>query len=147
MTLPAFLSIGTQGTGTTWLHRSLASHPDVYVPTRRKEVHFFDRSYDLGIQWYEKFFPSDAPAGKYKAVGVITPACLFCAHCLERIASIPSLTKLILMLNDPIDRVYSNYSLRVKQRNYSGTFETSLAHHPGMIEWGFYSHGIGNYFR
>ena len=53
MTLPTFLGIGVQRGGSTWLHTLLTSHPDVYLPTRRKEVRFFDRDYERGLKWYE----------------------------------------------------------------------------------------------
>ena len=43
MTLPTFLGIGVPRAGTTWLHTLLSGHPDAYLPTRRKEVRFFDR--------------------------------------------------------------------------------------------------------
>jgi len=41
---PDFLGIGAQKAGTTWLHRSLATHPDVWVPSE-KELHYFDEKY------------------------------------------------------------------------------------------------------
>ena len=39
---PEFIGIGAQKAGTTWLHRNLAAHPEVWMP-REKEVHYFDR--------------------------------------------------------------------------------------------------------
>jgi len=38
---PDFIGIGAQKAGTTWLHRNLQDHPDIWMP--RKEVHYFDR--------------------------------------------------------------------------------------------------------
>ena len=38
---PKFIGIGAQKAGTTWLHRNLVRHPEIYMP--RKEVHYFDR--------------------------------------------------------------------------------------------------------
>jgi len=38
---PDFLGIGAQKAGTTWLHRNLASHPQIWLPPV-KEVHYFD---------------------------------------------------------------------------------------------------------
>jgi hypothetical protein len=40
---PDFLCIGAQKAGTTWLHRNLSRHPDVWLPSV-KEVHYFDYS-------------------------------------------------------------------------------------------------------
>jgi hypothetical protein len=38
---PDFIGIGAQKAGTTWLHRNLRVHPEIFMP--RKEVHYFDR--------------------------------------------------------------------------------------------------------
>lgn len=38
---PAFLGIGAQKSGTSWLHRQLSDHPQVWLPPE-KELHFFD---------------------------------------------------------------------------------------------------------
>jgi hypothetical protein len=38
---PDFLCIGAQKAGTTWLHRNLAYHPDVWMPPV-KEIHYFN---------------------------------------------------------------------------------------------------------
>ena len=40
-----FLGIGTQKAGTTWLVKNLQRHPDVWMPRRLKEVHYFDALY------------------------------------------------------------------------------------------------------
>ena len=50
------------------VHEWLAGHPDVYVPTRRKEVRFFDRHYDRGLGWYAKYFPAEN-GESYRAIG------------------------------------------------------------------------------
>jgi hypothetical protein len=38
---PDFIGIGAQKAGTTWLHRNLQAHPQIFMP--RKEVHYFDK--------------------------------------------------------------------------------------------------------
>lgn len=38
---PDFLCIGAQKAGTTWLHKQLGAHPDLWLPPL-KEVHYFD---------------------------------------------------------------------------------------------------------
>jgi hypothetical protein len=39
---PDFMVIGAQRSGTTWLHRVLAQHPDLWL-TPVKELHYFDK--------------------------------------------------------------------------------------------------------
>jgi Sulfotransferase family len=38
---PDFIGIGAQKAGTTWLHRNLQAHPQIFMP--RKEIHYFDK--------------------------------------------------------------------------------------------------------
>ena len=56
---PTFLGIGVNKAGTTWVADLLAAHPEVWMPTRRKEVRFFSHFYERGWPWYEAFFPPD----------------------------------------------------------------------------------------
>ncbi len=51
---PHFLCIGTQKAGTTWLHRNLATHPDIWMPPV-KEIMYFNRksSSPLVIQFFQ----------------------------------------------------------------------------------------------
>ena len=65
MTLPTFVGIGVPRAGTTWLHTLLEGHPQVYLPTRRKEVRFFDRHFEHGPDWYEGFFCPPDEAARY----------------------------------------------------------------------------------
>jgi hypothetical protein len=132
--------------GTTWLHELLASHPDIYVPTRRKEIFFFDLYYERGLEWYEGFFPPEAEAGRYRALGEITPTYIYRSYGPARIASVPSITKLILMVRNPLNRVYSHYSLLLKNGQYSGSFEAFLSDRPDMIQNGFYGRCLRNYY-
>ncbi len=39
---PDFLGIGAQKAGTTWLHRHLEQHPQIWLPPQ-KELHYFDQ--------------------------------------------------------------------------------------------------------
>jgi len=147
MTLPTFLGIGVPRGGTTWLHTLLTSHPDVYMPTRRKEVRFFDRYYELGLGWYETFFCPPEQADRYQAIGEISPQYYECEECPERIfATLPEI-KMIIMLRHPVNRAYSNYGFSVQRGNYRGSFEDFLATRPGMLEKGFYSRYLKQYLR
>lgn len=48
---PTFLGVGPEKTGTTWIHRQLQSHPDVWVPDV-KELRYF---------WERHAFPGEHP--------------------------------------------------------------------------------------
>lgn len=147
MTLPTFLGIGVPRSGTTWLHEILQTHPEVYVPKYRKEIHFFDENYDRGINWYEKFFPSDMRASKYQAIGEITPFYLYYDDSLKRILKMPSITKLIVILRNPVNRTYSHYGCLIRDGKYAGSVEDCMSHHPEIIQQSFYSEHLKNYFQ
>jgi hypothetical protein len=144
MSLPTFLGIGVPRAGTTWLHTLLAGHPEVCLPTQRKEVRFFDRHYDRGLEWYETFFcPQDGHGSR--AVGEISPQYLYCEECPDRIFEALPTAKLLVMLRHPVDRAYSQFGFVVQRRNYRGSFEEFLATRPNALESGFYSRYLKRY--
>jgi len=147
MTLPSFLGIGVPRGGTTWLHTVLASHPEVYMPTRRKEVRFFDQYYERGSDWYETFFCPPEQANTFRAIGEISTQYYDCEVCPERIFTILPEIKLIVMLRHPVTRAYSHYGFVVQRRNYRGTFEDFLTTRPKAIEKGFYSRYLKKYLQ
>ena len=142
MALPTFLGIGVPRSGTTWLHELFKTHPQVYVPKYRKEINFFNKNYERGIDWYEKYFPSDVRAGKYRAIGEITPFYLFHDECIERILKMPSITKLIVNLRNPVNRAYSFYVIMIQNGKCVGTFEECMSQHPVILQQSFLQRAI-----
>lgn len=142
---PTFLGIGAPRAGTTWLHDVLASHPDVYVPADRKEIQFFDRSYDRGLNWYEAFFPEQP--GDYRAVGEISPMYLSHPEAPARIAELGTVRHLIVQLRDPVDRAYSEYLWRVNRGGYRGTIQEFYAEKPRLLRASTYSPGLTRYLE
>lgn len=143
MSLPTFLGIGVPRAGTTWLHELLGSHPEVYVPSRRKELSFFDLHYGRGLKWYQKFFPAEPERGRYRVVGEITPYYYYCEACPERIARV-GVRNLVLMLRHPVDRAWSYYGQKIRNGMFRGSFEEFL----GQTRWPVIEHGrYGKYFQ
>lgn len=147
MTLPTFLGIGAPRAGTTWLNVLLASHPDVYMPTLRDEIRFFDQYFNRGLSWYEELFCPAEEAGRYQAIGEISPQYLECNECPQRILSVLPRGKLIAMLRHPVDRAYSQYGFYVQRRNFRGSFEAFLAAYPRALERGYYSRYLERYLQ
>ena len=52
---PDFLFVGTGRAGSNWVFEVLREHPEVFLPAN-KGTFFFNRFYDLGVDWYESFF-------------------------------------------------------------------------------------------
>jgi len=144
MTLPNLIGIGVPRAGTTWLYQLLASHPDVYMsPT--KEIHFFDWHYSKGEKWYRQFFKG---AGReVNVIGEYTPHYLYYPGVPERIAAMPSINKLMVMLRNPVDRTFSHYIWQMQLDNYQGSFEDFLEDYPDRVEKSHYSTNLRRFFE
>lgn len=145
--LPTFLGIGVNKAGTTWLHDLLASHPHIWMPLRRKEVNFFTKHYEEGLDWYERFFPDSSERQSYTAIGEYSPAYFYDERCPARIAEVSTIQRFILSLRNPVDRVYSAYGHKVRNYNYRASFETYLEEHPHQIERGLYASHLKSYLQ
>jgi hypothetical protein len=146
MARPDFLVIGAQRAGTTWLDGHLRAHPDIYLPEKRKEIHFFDRYYERGILWYESFFPKGEEAARYRLFGEITPKYLFDPEVPARIATVLPDCKLIAILRNPVDRAYSQYALAVRDEGESRSFLSFAIANPDVIQRGLYAAQLRRYF-
>ena len=122
--LPDFLLVGTQRGGTTSLHRAIAGHPAIVTPVHHKGVHYFDVSYDRGMQWYQGHFPvarlarartGHADPRAFESSGY------YMHHPLapERIATDLPGVRLLVVLRDPVERAYSAH-----RHEYVRGFET-----------------------
>jgi hypothetical protein len=107
--LPDFICIGVQKAGTTTLHDLLSLHPDFFLP-EQKELHFFDRNYEKGIEWYKSNFVTDK-----RLVGEITPSYAYTPGCARSIFDMLGAIKIILILRDPVERAYSHYLMSVRR--------------------------------
>lgn len=107
--LPDFLCIGVQRGATTWLHQCLAEHPEVFVPKNRKEIEFFSKYRDNGVEWYRSHFVPIS--NNYAcAFGELTPAYLHEADFAFMQEVVPD-AKLLVILREPISRAISAYEL------------------------------------
>lgn len=123
--LPDFLIIGTQKAGTSSLAFYLSQYPNIKF-SYYKEVHFFDKNYSLGLDWYKSFFPFKL-TNRNNVIGEATPFYLFHPHCPLRIKeSLPDV-KLIVLLRNPIDRAISHFNMQVRYGNEINTnFEEAI---------------------
>lgn len=109
-----FLLLGAARCGTTSLFRYLQQHPQI-LPSRNKELHFFDLQFESGSAWYGKhFFPSTLRGERY-IVGEATPYYLFHPLVPARVrAALPNV-RLIVTLREPAERAVSHYAHNLYQ--------------------------------
>jgi hypothetical protein len=127
LVLPRFLIVGAMRSGTTTLFDQLRASPTVFMPPT-KELHFFDRHFDRGINWYSQQFEG---ARADQGIGEATPSYLGDARVPPRMAATLPSAKLIAMLRDPIERAYSHYWMNrargVEPRSFDSAIEDELS--------------------
>lgn len=130
--LPSFFIVGAMRSGTTSLARYLGAHPEVYMAPA-KEVHYFDRHYERGADWYREQFPG---VDGHVQVGEATQTYLYDEQVPARMAHLVPDAKLIAILRDPVERAYSHYwHERSRGREPLG-FPAALAAEPERIAAG-----------
>jgi len=113
-TLPNFLLIGAQKSGTTSLYYFLSQHPHIR-PSCLKEVHFFNGGmdpgidcYDKGLKWYRSHFPINILRHNIKTFEA-TPGYIFNPLSPKRIFETFPEIKIIIMLRNPTERAISHF--------------------------------------
>jgi hypothetical protein len=124
--MPDFIVAGAQKAGTTSLFGYLAGHPQC-APPLHKEVHYFDKNYDRGENWYRMHFPF---AAALKSSGGRTfessPYYMCEPRVPERIAALVPSVKLIFLIRNPVSRAYSHYQHSVLRRREPLSFEHAV---------------------
>lgn len=139
---PNFLFIGADKSGSTWLYEILRAHPECYVPTI-KDIYYFDRQYDRGLNWYLSFFKHAETT--HKAVGELSHDYLFSGTAADRIANDFPNIKLMACLRNPVDRTFSNYLFLIRSGITRKPFEEALDIFPELINNSLYFKYINYY--
>lgn len=105
---PNFLYIGVSKAGSSWIYEILREHPEVFVPPA-KDLQFFDRYYEKGIDWYLSFFQ---PGENKKAIGEVAHDYFLNERTARRIKKHLPDVRMFCCLRDPIDQIYSTFIYR-----------------------------------
>ncbi len=172
MSMPNFLIIGAEKSGTTSLYHYLRQHPDIFM-CRSKELYFFayegerpdhrgpgdltfDRNIVTRLEDYLAHFDSVA---NEKAIGEACPQYLYVPKAAERIRHHLPDARLVVVLRNPADRAYSIYMHLVRMgRETAANFAEALEREDARLRarWGpargyrtngFYSEQIARYDR
>ncbi|MFC1550443.1 sulfotransferase [Candidatus Neomarinimicrobiota bacterium] len=104
--LPNFIIVGAPKSGTTSLWHYLSQHPQIYMSLIKEPHYFSTNQRDLTLIEYEKLFRN---RNNEIAVGEASTSYLWYKGTAERIKeSIPN-CKIIIILRNPADRLYSAY--------------------------------------
>ena len=129
---PNLFVLGPQCTGTTWAHKNLDQHPHIHM-SRKKEpllfveerlVRFVGQEKDLDLSHYLRyfkqnpiqrlFFPRPLVRGEASASYAWQPK-----EIIEGVVSLQPDLRGIIMIRDPVDKVWSNLRRKmVSERGY-----------------------------
>lgn len=96
-----------------------------------KDLYFFDRYYERGLDWYLEFFRDAPPAAR--AIGELSHDYLFSPQAAQRIYRDLPDVRLLTCLRDPVERTFSHYLYLVRSGLTRQPFEQALEHFPELI--------------
>jgi len=145
-----FVYIGAPRSGSTWLSAVLEEHPELWIPSH-KEIHFFNSrlvypfeyKYVRGLEHYRKYFET-APV-KTK-IGELSPFYYFDPNAGYRIYKAFPNVRIIAILRNPVDVIYSLYLLLRQRERREKTFDEEIIRNPELLELGFYHRLLTPYF-
>lgn len=132
--LPDFVIVGAAKAGTTSLYTWLCAHPYI-ARAGAKEIDYFSYHHYRGVDWYRHFFPTDVERAEFAAehgrpflTGEASPSYLLDRNAPARAAKVVPGAKLIVNLRDPVDRAYSQFQMRRRDKEEPiESFLTALA--------------------
>src|SRR3712207_2624740 len=142
--LPNFLYIGPDKAGSSWLHEVLIRHPSIFL-TEAKDLYFFDRYYDRGLDWYRAQFRR-AEAG-HEIVGEVCQDYLFHPQAASRIHQDLGAVRMMVTLREPAERAYSSYLYMLKHGEEVGTFREALSNRTELLEHSRYGSALRRYLE
>lgn len=122
---PDFIIIGAAKCGTSSLFNYLSHHPQILFP-HKKELDFFWKNFDKGIDWYLAQFPAITDRPDLIA-GEATPNYLRFPLAAQRIKKCFPQVKSIVLLRNPIERAVSWHYHKISSGLATGTIEEAIA--------------------
>ncbi len=108
-----FVIAGTQKGGTSALDAYLRLNPEICMPQKTKEIHFFDadKLFSVGEPDYRLYHAFFRPKKAHRVLGEASPNYMHCEEFARRAHAYNPDIKIILSLRNPVDRAYSNWNM------------------------------------
>jgi len=140
-----FIGVAALRSGTTWIAKCLAEHPQVYIPPI-KEVNFFATNYDKGLEYYQSFFKGCLLGGKIK--GEYTAAYYISEEAAKRIKKHFPDVKILACLRNPIERVLSHYRWMIQRgERVNSNILKELSKHRFIPMYSFYYQHLSKFLK
>lgn len=128
--VPDFFIVGAPKCGTTALHKTLRSHPQIYMPQlkeprfladdMRPRAEFAEGPREVGYpKTLEEYLALFDPAGPQQRVGEATTTYLWSSTAAEKIAALAPQARIIAIFREPASFLRSLHLTFVKGRNES----------------------------
>ncbi len=122
---PDFMIVGATKCGTSSLYNYLSHHPQILLP-HKKELDFFWKRYDYGIDWYLAHFPTITDREDF-ITGEATPNYIRFPLVAQRIKQHCPNIKLILLLRNPVERSISWHYHKLNSGLVKEDLETAIS--------------------
>lgn len=119
--LPRALLIGAKKAGTRALLEFIRVHPNVRAAGH--EIHYFDRNYSYGPEWYRNMMPTSIHG---QITIEKTPSYMVTTQAPRRVYEMNSEMKIIVVLKDPVERAVSDFTQSRTKHRLKRSFETSV---------------------
>jgi len=119
---PNFFIVGAAKSGTTSLASALAMHPECYM-SKVKEPYYFCKNPKVDKKTYMSLFQN---ATNEKIIGEATTGYLFDPNSSRLIHEYDKNSKILIVLRNPIDMIYSFWGFMNSHGNETRSFESIL---------------------
>jgi hypothetical protein len=124
---PNFFIVGAPKCGTTSLYECLRGHPEVFMPPV-KEPHYFSTDIYRPLRMDEAaYFALFAPGASRDRIGEASAEYLYSAGACASINALDPTARIIIMLRNPVDMIFSAHAERVWNGREDLDFEDALA--------------------
>jgi hypothetical protein len=111
--MPNLFLVGAPKCGTTSMHAYLSWHPDVFMALK-KEPHFWSTDIDRSLRMDpEEYFDLFRGAEGYSYIGEGSTEYIYSGAACEQIRKLFPKARIIIMLRNPVDKIYSGHAQRV----------------------------------
>jgi hypothetical protein len=143
MTKPNFIIVGAQKSGSTTLYYLLKQHPEIFLPDFKEPLYFISdiikniSSEDIGFKnegFSDKLIHSQKdylnlfePANGELMVGEASASYLYYhEHCIPKIKEELGDPKIIIILREPVSKIFSQYKHLQREHAENRSFEEGL---------------------
>ena len=128
---PSVLCIGFAKCGTTTLYDIFSQNEEIYLSGIKEPIYYgYEKTYKRGFEWYKKRY---YPIKTNKVVVEINPRIAKYASAENILKDYGAGTKIIILLRNPIKRLYSNFKMNLNTGKCFDKVEKNLGNNTSNL--------------